>query len=141
MVAAQAGGMNGVGIPKTEFAWADDISIAYQVMGAGPIDLIVVPGLLAHVEFFHHLPGYTDFLRGLARFARVIIFDKRGQGLSDGLTGTQSLEERMDDIRAVMDAVECERAALFGLSEGCPMSILFMHPSRRRSVRNRILEY
>ncbi len=134
MVASRAGGLGDGDLPKTEFAWADDVSIAYQVMGAGPIDLIVVPGILSHVEFFHQLPGYTDFLHGLAAFARVIVFDKRGQGLSDGLAGAQSLEARMDDIRAVMDAAGCERAALFGYSEGCPMSILFAATYPERST-------
>ena len=112
-------------VPETRYARSGGISIAYQVLGDGPRDLIVVPGIVSHVEFFHELPGYTDFLRGLARFARVIAFDKRGNGLSDRVVGTPSLEERMDDIRAVMEAVGSERAALFGISEGGPLSLLF----------------
>jgi class 3 adenylate cyclase len=111
--------------PETRYARSGDISIAYQVLGEGPRDLVFVPGVISHVEFFHELPGYTDFLRGLARFARVIVFDKRGNGLSDRVVGAPSLEERMDDIRAVMEAARSERAALFGVSEGGPLSLLF----------------
>jgi len=118
--------------PETRYARCGDLSIAYQVLGEGPRDLVLVPGIVSHVEFFHELPGYTDFLRGLAAFARVIVFDKRGNGLSDRVVGTPSLEERMDDIRAVMEAVGSERAALLGVSEGGPLSLLFAatHPGR-----------
>src|SRR5262249_34532349 len=113
-----------------------DLSVAYQVVGDGPRDLIFVPGIVSHVEFFHQLPGYTDFLNGLASFARVVVFDKRGNGLSDRLTGASSLEERMDDIRAVMDAVGSERATLFGVSEGGPISLLFgaTYPARVEAI-------
>ena len=72
--------------PETRYARSGDLSIAYQVMGDGPRDLIYVPGIVSHVEFFHELPGYTEFLQGLARFARVIVFDKRGNGLSDRIS-------------------------------------------------------
>jgi len=112
-------------IPETQYARSGDVSIAYQVMGEGPIDLIMVPGLISHVEFFHELPGYTDFLRRLAAFARVISFDKRGQGLSDRIAGSPTLDERMDDLDAVMGATGTSRAALFGYSEGASMSALF----------------
>jgi pimeloyl-ACP methyl ester carboxylesterase len=95
------------------------------VVGDGPHDLVFVPGIVSHVEFFHEPPGYTDFLHGLAAFARVIVFDKRGSGLSDRVVGAPSLEDRMDDIRAVMEATGSERAALFGVSEGGPLSLLF----------------
>jgi pimeloyl-ACP methyl ester carboxylesterase len=94
-------------------------------MGQGPIDVVMVPGLVSHVEFFHELPGYTDFLRRLATFARVISFDKRGQGLSDRIVGSPSLDERMDDLDAVMKATGSSRAALFGYSEGASMTALF----------------
>ena len=98
------------GVPyKTCYARSHDISIAYQVIGDGPRDLIFVPGIVSHVEFFHELPGYTEFLEGLASFARVVVLDKRGNGLSDRVIGASSLEDRMDDIRAVMDAVGSER--------------------------------
>ncbi len=117
--------MNDFALPVTRYALSGDVSIAYQVMGDGPIDLVMVPGVISHVEFMHELPGYTAFLRRLSNFARVITFDKRGQGLSDRVSGAPSLEERMDDVRAVMDAAESKRAALMGFSEGCAMSALF----------------
>ena len=93
--------------------------------GSIPIDIVMIPGIISHVEALHELPGYTAFLRRLAGFARVIAFDKRGQGLSDRISGAPSLEERMDDIRAVMDAVGSQRATLAGFSEGAAMSIMF----------------
>jgi len=94
-------------------------------MGDGPIDLILVPGIVSHVEFEHEFPGYTDYLRHLATFARVVAFDKRGQGLSDRGSGVPSLEQRMDDVAAIMEAIESKRAALLGYSEGAFMSALF----------------
>jgi pimeloyl-ACP methyl ester carboxylesterase len=112
-------------LPETRYAQSGDVSIAYQVMGSGPIDLLLVPGYVSHIEFAHELPGMTPFLRRLASFARVVTFDKRGQGLSDRMAGAPSLEVRMDDVRAVMDAVGSKRAALVGFSEGGCMSVLF----------------
>ena len=112
-------------LPATRYAQSGEVSIAYQTMGSGPIDIVLVPGFISHIEFLHELPGYTAFLRRLATFARVITFDKRGQGLSDRMAGAPSLETRMDDVRAVMDAVGSVRAALIGFSEGCAMSSLF----------------
>ena len=109
----------------TKYAKSGDVSIAYQVVGDGPLDLVLVPGIVSHVEFFHELPGYTAYLERLTRFARVITFDKRGNGLSDRPERVGSLEERMDDMRAVMDAAGSERAAVFGWSEGGPMAILY----------------
>src|SRR5277367_5738706 len=94
-------------------------------MGDGPIDIIMVPGLASHIEFLHEFPGYSALLRRLSRFARIITFDKRGQGLSDRISGAPSLEQRMDDVRAVMDEVGSSRAALLGFSEGCAMSAMF----------------
>ena len=123
--------------PKIQYArTSDGVNIAYEVLGEGPRDLVLVPGIISHVEFFHELPGYTDFLRGLAAFARVIVFDKRGNGLSDRMVGAPSLEERMDDIRAVMEAVGSERAALLGVSEGGPLSLVFAatYPERVDAV-------
>ncbi len=123
-------------VGEVQYAKSGDLSIAYQVIGDGPRDLIFVPGIISHVEFFHQLPGYTEFLNGLARFARVVVLDKRGNGLSDRVIGAASLEERMDDIRAVMDAVGSERATLFGVSEGGPISLLFAatYPSRVEAI-------
>jgi class 3 adenylate cyclase len=117
--------MNDVELPETRYATSGEVSVAYQVMGEGSIDVVMVPGIISHVEALHELPGYTAFLRRLASFARVITFDKRGQGLSDRMTGAPSLEERMDDIRAVMDAAGSARAVLAGFSEGAAMSIMF----------------
>jgi class 3 adenylate cyclase/pimeloyl-ACP methyl ester carboxylesterase len=117
--------MDNFALPVTRYALSGDVSIAYQVMGDGPIDLVMVPGVVSHVEFAHEVPGYTAFLRRLSTCARVVSFDKRGQGLSDRISGAPSLEERMDDVRAVMDAVGSRRAAVMGFSEGCVMSALF----------------
>src|SRR6202521_4569493 len=112
-------------LPETRYAQSGDVSIAYQVMGDQPIDIIVVPGLFTHIEFMHEMPGYTAFLRRLSGFARVVSFDKRGQGLSDRMSGAPSLEQRMDDMRAIMEAIGSEHAAIVGFSEGCAMSALF----------------
>jgi pimeloyl-ACP methyl ester carboxylesterase/class 3 adenylate cyclase len=112
-------------LPVTRYATGGDVNIAYQTMGTGPIDIIMVPGFISHVEFMHELAGYTVFLRRLSTFARVITFDKRGQGLSDRISGAPSLEQRMDDVCAVMDAIGSRRAVIVGFSEGGAMSVLF----------------
>src|ERR1700753_2930879 len=112
-------------LPETRYAQSGDLSIAYQVMGDGPIDIILVPGLASHIESQHELPGYTAFLRRLSAYARVVTFDKRGQGLSDRISDAPPLAQRVDDVRAIMDEIGSRRAALVGFSEGCPMSILF----------------
>jgi pimeloyl-ACP methyl ester carboxylesterase len=80
--------MNDFTLPETRYALSIDVNIAYQVMGTGPVDIIMVPGFISHVEFSHELAGYTAFLRRLSTFARVVTFDKRGQGLSDRISGT-----------------------------------------------------
>jgi class 3 adenylate cyclase/pimeloyl-ACP methyl ester carboxylesterase len=112
-------------LPETQYATVGDLSIAYQVMGKGPMDFIVVPGVISHVEYFHNLHGYTDFLREISSLGRVITFDKRGQGLSERTPGAPSMEERMDDITTVMEATGSERAAFVTISEGGPLSLLF----------------
>jgi pimeloyl-ACP methyl ester carboxylesterase len=117
--------MDGIELPITRYALSGDVSIAYQVMGDGPVDIILIPGFMSHIEFQHELVGWTAFLRHLSKFARVVTFDKRGQGLSDRISDAPSLEQRMDDVRAIMDAVGSKRATLFGHSEGCAMSVLF----------------
>jgi pimeloyl-ACP methyl ester carboxylesterase len=117
--------MSDLELPVTQYALSGDVNIAYQTMGDGPVDIILVPGFMSHIEFMHELPGYTAFLRRLSGFARVVTFDKRGQGLSDRVSDAPSLEQRMDDVRAVMDAIGSQRAILFGVSEGCAMSALF----------------
>lgn len=122
--------MNSNDLPETRFARSGDVSIAYQVMGSGPIDLVFVPGIIFHIEAMHEFPGVTDFFRRLSRFARVAVFDKRGQGLSDRVAGAPTLEERADDVRAVMDATGMKRVVLCGYSEGTMMSAFFAatHP-------------
>src|SRR3977135_1591419 len=117
--------MNDFALPETRYAVSGDINIAYQTMGSGPVDIIMVPGFVSHVEFAHELAGYTAFLRRLSTFARVVAFDKRGQGLSDRISGAPSLEQRMDDVRAVMDDIGSQRAVVVGFSEGSAMSALF----------------
>jgi class 3 adenylate cyclase len=119
--------------PVTRYArTVDGLDIAFQVHGQGPRDLLVVPGLVSHVEFLQQHKGFRRFLERLSSFARVIVFDKRGNGLSDRVTGAPTLEERADDARAVLDAVGSDTAALLGASEGGPMSILFAatYPTR-----------
>jgi pimeloyl-ACP methyl ester carboxylesterase len=113
--------------PRTRYARSDDINVAYQVFGDGPIDLVFVPGFVSHVEVVWEEPRVARFLECLAAFSRVLLFDKRGTGMSDRVPINElpTLEERMDDVRAVMDAARSERAALFGVSEGGAMCTLF----------------
>ena len=122
--------------PETRYALSGDVHIAYQVVGDGPFDLIFVPGFVTHMELQWRLPGMADFLRDLGSFSRLIRFDKRGTGMSDPVSGAPSLETRMDDVRAVMDAVGSRRAAFYGLSEGAAMSILFAatYPERTAAL-------
>jgi pimeloyl-ACP methyl ester carboxylesterase len=111
--------------PETRYARSGDLSIAYQVVGDGPFDVVFVPPATSHVELGWEVPGNRAFLEGIARFARLIFFDKRGTGMSDRVAGAPTLEARMDDLRAVMDAARSERAAVIGWSEGVAMSTLF----------------
>lgn len=113
--------------PETRYAKSGDIHIAYQVIGDGPIDLVYVPGFISHLEIYWEEPLIAAFFNRLARFARVIVFDKRGSGMSDRVPPDQipTLEVRMDDVGAVMDAAGSARAALMGTSEGGPMCALF----------------
>jgi class 3 adenylate cyclase len=122
--------------PETRYAKSGDLHIAHQVIGTGAVDLIVVPGAFTNVELAWEIPWYAHFNTQLAAFSRLICFDKRGTGLSDRVSGVPTLEERMDDVRAVMDAVGSERAALFGISEGGAMSMLFAatYPERTRAL-------
>jgi class 3 adenylate cyclase len=123
-------------MPETRYAKSGDTYIAYQVMGEGPFDLIFVPGFISHLDLNLELPFSARFFARLASFCRLIRFDKRGTGLSDRLSAIPTLEERMDDVRAVMDAAGSMRAALFGLSEGGPMSIVFAatYPQRTSAL-------
>lgn len=113
--------------PPTQYAQSGDYNIAYQVLGEGPIDLVFVMGWVSHLEYFWREKHFRKFLQRLAEFSRLILFDKRGTGLSDRVPPRllPTLEERMDDVRAVMQAVGSERAAILGVSEGGPMSALF----------------
>ena len=113
--------------PETMYARSGDVNIAYQVIGDAPLDLVFVMGWVSHLEYFWQEPSFARFLQRLASFSRLILFDKRGTGLSDRVPINQlpTLEQRMDDVRAVMDAVGSERAALCGVSEGGPMCSLF----------------
>jgi class 3 adenylate cyclase len=112
-------------MPETRYARSGDVSIAYQVVGEGSFDVVVAPGLVSHVEVQWEAAGWAAFLRGVAEHARVLVFDKRGTGMSDRVAGAPALEERSDDIRAVMDAAGSERAALIGFAESVPMSVVF----------------
>ncbi len=122
--------------PVTRYAKSGDLHIAYQVFGDGPFDLVYAPGFISHVEMNWELPYWVNIFRRLSEYSRVIVFDKRGTGLSDRVGGWPTLEERMDDIRAVMDAAESERAALVGVSEGGPMSMVFaaLYPERAAAL-------
>jgi len=111
--------------PETLYADSDGLSIAYQVFGSGAQDLVVVPGIVSHVDASWQYDAYARMLRRLAQIFRVIVFDKRGQGLSDHFDGVPTLEERMDDVRAVMQAAGSSRAVLFASSEGGAMAALF----------------
>ncbi|MBL8894524.1 MAG: adenylate/guanylate cyclase domain-containing protein [Rhizobiales bacterium] len=121
---------------ETKYARSGDVSIAYQVTGKGPVDLVIVPGFVSHLEQGWENRNYAAFLDRLGSFARLIRFDKRGTGLSDRVSDVPTLEQRMDDVRAVMDAAGSERAALMGISEGGPMSVLFAatYPQRTSAL-------
>jgi class 3 adenylate cyclase len=110
---------------ETRYAKSGGLRIAYQVLGDGPIDLVFAPGYLSHLEQNQWWPGYARFLEKMAAFSRLIVFDRRGTGLSDRILALGSFEELMDDIGVVLDAVGSERAALFGGAEGGPMCVLF----------------
>jgi class 3 adenylate cyclase len=122
--------------PETQYTKSGDVNIAYQVVGDRTLDLVYVPGWVSNVEGAWEEPTHERFLRRLARFSRLILFDKRGTGLSDPVPESRlpTLEERMDDVRAVMDAAGSERAALFGFSEGGNLSVLFSATYPERTV-------
>jgi pimeloyl-ACP methyl ester carboxylesterase len=113
--------------PETRYVKSADFNIAYQVAGEGPFDLIYVPGWISNIEENWEVPEYAHFLRRLALFSRLILFDKRGTGLSDRVSNERlpTLEQRMDDVHAVLEAAGSERAVVFGASEGGNMSVLF----------------
>jgi len=112
------------------------VSIAYQVLGDGPMDLVFIPGFVSNMEFYWEMPSVTRIFERLASFSRVILWDKRGTGLSDPVDRVPTLDERVDDLMAIMDTVGSERAAFFGISEGGPMSLLFAgsYPNRTHAL-------
>jgi len=118
---------------ETHYARSGDLRIAYQVVGKGSLDLVFVPGFISNLDHYWDEPTLAHFLTRLGSFSRLILFDKRGTGLSDRLGALPTLEERMDDVRAVLDAVDSKRTALFGISEGGAMSILFAATSPERT--------
>jgi len=122
--------------PPTRYAKSGDISIAYQVMGDGPLDLIVVPGFMSNVDMHWQMLGYEGWVDRMTSFCRLIVFDKRGGGLSDRDVADSTLEERMDDLRAVLDAVGSDRAAVLGFSEGGSLAMLFAasYPERVQAL-------
>lgn len=122
--------------PATHYARSGDVNIAYQVVGDGPFDLVFVMGWVSHLDYFWAEPSFAAFLTRLASFSRLILFDKRGTGLSDPVASLPTLEQRMDDVRAVLEAVGSREAALFGVSEGGPMCALFAatYPERTRAL-------
>lgn len=122
--------------PATRYARSGEISIAYQAVGNGPVDLVFAPGFISNVELAWEDPLMARCHERLASFSRLVLFDKRGTGLSDPVPGAATLEERTDDLLAVMDAAGSERAAIFGISEGGSMAALFAatHPERTTSV-------
>ena len=124
--------------PQTRYARSGELSIAYQILGDGPFDLVMVHGWVSNIDLQWDQPNLSSFLTGLASFSRLITFDKRGTGLSDRVAVNElpTLEQRMDDLRAVMDAAGSERAAVFGVSEGGALALLFAasHPERVRAV-------
>jgi pimeloyl-ACP methyl ester carboxylesterase len=112
-------------LPPTQYAKGPGGNIAYQVVGEGPIDLVIVPGWLSHADLLWSDPGWSKFVGELGSFARVILYDKRGTGLSDPVDRVPTLESRADDLKAVLDAAGSDQAALFGYSEGGPISVMF----------------
>src|SRR6266511_2750647 len=122
--------------PEIRYARSGEVNIAYQVTGDGPFDLVLVPGFISHLELDWKEPRHARFLERLGSFARLIRFDKRGTGLSDRPSALGGIETRMDDVRAVMDAVGSERAALFAFWEGGPMAAVFAatYPERTSAL-------
>ena len=122
--------------PETHYARSGNVYVAYQAFGEGPLDLVIVPGGLSNIEYGWEFESWQNYYRTLASFARVLLFDKRGTGISDPMLTAPSLEERMDDVRAVMDAVGSERAALLGSLDGAAIAALFAatHPERTAAL-------
>src|SRR3954447_15239702 len=122
--------------PTTRYARSGDLAIAYQVLGSGNLDLVLAPGFVSNLEWGWQEPGLRRYLERLASFSRLILFDKRGTGLSDPIAGPATLEERVEDLTAVMNAAGARSAALLGVSEGGAMAMLFaaQNPARTRAL-------
>lgn len=123
-------------VTAVRFARSGEVNVAYRVVGDGPIDLVYAQGAYTHLDVYWELPAFRHYCERLAEFSRLILFDKRGYGMSDRVPSATTLEERMDDIRAIMDAVGSERAAIIGESEGGPLALLFAaaHPERTAAL-------
>jgi pimeloyl-ACP methyl ester carboxylesterase len=123
-------------LPSTRYAKSGNVHVAYQAFGEGPVDLVFFPGFVSNIETYWEEPSFARWLRKLASFSRVIMFDKRGTGLSDRVEVLPTMDERMDDVRAVMDAADSQRAAVFGLSEGGSLATLFAahYPERCQAL-------
>src|ERR1700732_1522899 len=122
--------------PDTRYAKSGDVHVAYQVFGEGPVNLVFAPPFVSNVENYWDEPDFARWLLRLASYTRVVMFDKRGTGMSDRVAELPGLDERMDDLRAVMEAAGMEEAALLGISEGGPLTALFAatHPERCRAL-------
>ena len=120
--------------PPIRFARSGDVQIAFQVTGEGPVDIVLAPGTVSHLDLWWDFPPFRREIEAWSSFARLVRFDKRGTGLSDRPTEAATLEERTDDIRAVMDAVGLDRAVIYGRSEGGQMACMFaaMYPERTK---------
>src|SRR6266851_9561494 len=123
-------------MPATRYVKSDDVYIAYQVLGECSLDRMFVPGFVSNVEALWQSPNRSTCFRRLASFCRVILFDKRGTGMSDRSSQIFTLEQRMHDVQAILDEVGSKRAALFGVSEGGPMSLLYAatYPARTAAL-------
>ena len=128
--------MTAIPVPRTQYAKSGKVSLAYQIVGDGPIDLVFCQGFVSNVDFWWEMPVAARLLRRLGSFSRLIIWDKRGTGLSDPVDHVPTLDERVEDLRAVMAAAGSERAAIYGISEGGPMSMHFAaaHPERTAAL-------
>lgn len=117
-----------------KYVRSGDVSIAFRTMGEGPLNLVLVPGWVSHLDYMASQPRIENFMKRLSSFSRLVLFDKRGTGLSDRVSELPDLQTRMDDVRAVMDDLGLKKAALFGISEGVPMSLLFAATCPQRTT-------